>query len=216
MSVGDRIKKQRKLLGMSVDTLAEKLNKNRATVYRYESDDIDNMPISILEPLAKALKVSPGYLMGWVDESEDLTSTTSYPYYPVSISAGLPSHVEHLHLEDVQKIEIPDCMMGKWASNDDIYITRINGDSMNKTIPHGSLIVVKQVELSNLKNGDIVVYSDRNEFSVKRFFNDSENERIIFRPDSQISSFADHVLPYREAGDIQIHGKVILYLVESD
>ena len=65
MSVGKRIKERRNELQMSVDELAAKLKKNRATIYRYEKGDIENMPIDILEPLAKALDTTPQYLMGW-------------------------------------------------------------------------------------------------------------------------------------------------------
>ena len=50
---------------MSVDELAAKLNKNRATIYRYEKGDIENLPIDILEPLARVLDTTPQYLMGW-------------------------------------------------------------------------------------------------------------------------------------------------------
>lgn len=35
MKVGERIQKRRKELGMTVDDLAEKVGKSRATVYRY-------------------------------------------------------------------------------------------------------------------------------------------------------------------------------------
>lgn len=65
MSVGKRIKERRNELHMSVDELAVKLNKNRATIYRYEKGDIENLPIDILEPLTKALDTTPKYLMGW-------------------------------------------------------------------------------------------------------------------------------------------------------
>lgn len=65
MSVGKRIKERINELHMSVDELANKLNKNRATIYRYEKGDIENLPIDILEPLAKALDTTPQYLMGW-------------------------------------------------------------------------------------------------------------------------------------------------------
>ena len=41
MSIGQRIKERRIELGLSVDELAKRLGKNRATVYRYESDDIN-------------------------------------------------------------------------------------------------------------------------------------------------------------------------------
>ena len=37
MTIADRIRNRRLELGLSVDDLAELLNKNRATVYRYES-----------------------------------------------------------------------------------------------------------------------------------------------------------------------------------
>ncbi len=50
MTIGERIKLRREQLGLSVDDIAEKLGKNRATIYRYESDEIENLPLSILEP----------------------------------------------------------------------------------------------------------------------------------------------------------------------
>lgn len=72
MSVGKRIKERRNELQMSVDELATKLNKNRATIYRYEKGEIENLPIDILEPLAKALNTTPQYLMGWNKQSSGM------------------------------------------------------------------------------------------------------------------------------------------------
>ena len=65
MTVGQRIKARRKELGVSADTLAEKIGKNRATIFRYEKGDIDKLPIDILEPIAEALQTTPAALMGW-------------------------------------------------------------------------------------------------------------------------------------------------------
>ena len=70
MTVGERIKQRRKELGLSADELAEKLNKNRATVYRYENSDIERIPAEVLKPLSEILQVSPEYLMGWSEEDE--------------------------------------------------------------------------------------------------------------------------------------------------
>lgn len=64
MNIGERIKKLRKEKGLSVDYIAEKLGKNRATVYRYESNEIENLPYPILVPLADILGTTPMYLMG--------------------------------------------------------------------------------------------------------------------------------------------------------
>lgn len=53
---------------MSADDLAALVGVNRATVYRYESDEIRNMGTDILVPLAKALRTTPAWLMGWDDD----------------------------------------------------------------------------------------------------------------------------------------------------
>ena len=47
-NIGLRIKHRREHLGMSVDELAEKLNKNRTTIYRYESGNIKNIKIVLI------------------------------------------------------------------------------------------------------------------------------------------------------------------------
>lgn len=65
MMIGKRIKALRVKQGISIDDLANKLGKNRATIYRYEKGDIANLPLDVLEPLAKALDTTPAYLMGW-------------------------------------------------------------------------------------------------------------------------------------------------------
>lgn len=64
MTTGEKIRARRKQLGLSVDDLAAKLGKNRATIYRYESDAIE-MPAAFLKPLADALDMEPGELMDW-------------------------------------------------------------------------------------------------------------------------------------------------------
>ena len=70
MSIGHRIKERRKALKMSADELGKRLGKNRATVYRYENGDIENLPIDILAPIAEALETTPQYLMGWDTETK--------------------------------------------------------------------------------------------------------------------------------------------------
>ena len=75
MEIGERIKQRRLELNLTVDELAKRLGKNRATIYRYESNDIENFPTTILEPLAKALDTTPAYLMGWEESIPDYTFT---------------------------------------------------------------------------------------------------------------------------------------------
>lgn len=68
MDLGKRIKDRRKELGLSAETVAEKMGVSPATVYRYESAEIMNMGIDKVESIANALYTTPAYLMGWTDE----------------------------------------------------------------------------------------------------------------------------------------------------
>jgi transcriptional regulator with XRE-family HTH domain len=56
---------------MSAEELGKKLGKDRATIYRYEKGDIENLPLDILTPLAEALETTPQYLMGWEKIQKD-------------------------------------------------------------------------------------------------------------------------------------------------
>jgi len=59
------IKKRRLELGMSQDELARKVGyTSRSTIARIEHGEI-NLPQSKVVDIAKALKVTPSYLMGW-------------------------------------------------------------------------------------------------------------------------------------------------------
>lgn len=66
----NRMKLRREELDMSYQTLSDKVGISKSTLQRYETGSIRNMPIDKLEDIAKALNVSPSYLMGW-DEASD-------------------------------------------------------------------------------------------------------------------------------------------------
>ena len=68
MTIADRIRNRRLELGLSVYDLAKVLNKNRATVYRYESNYIKSYSPDVLESLAKALQTTPAYFYGYDEE----------------------------------------------------------------------------------------------------------------------------------------------------
>ena len=63
MSTADRMKQRRKELGLSAESVAEKLGCSPATIYRYENGDIEKMPIDILRPLSAILKTTVFDLM---------------------------------------------------------------------------------------------------------------------------------------------------------
>ena len=70
MTVGQRIRKRRLELEISVESLSKIIEKNRATVYRYENDSVEPSIAQIIK-IAKALNTSTAYLLGDVDDPDD-------------------------------------------------------------------------------------------------------------------------------------------------
>lgn len=71
MEINERIRKRRKLLGLTLRQVADKMGVSESLISRYESKDVKNMGIDKLVPLAEILGVTPSYLMGWEDEIEE-------------------------------------------------------------------------------------------------------------------------------------------------
>ena len=67
MPIGERIRLSRATLKLTLEEVAQKVGVTRATVQKYESGAISNIPPDKLKALADALDVTPGYLMGWED-----------------------------------------------------------------------------------------------------------------------------------------------------
>jgi|SRR5690625_2989076 len=211
--IGKNIKKLRLSRGMTQQQLADEVGaKTYTTITKWESGA--NLPQGKdLIVLSKLFNVSVDSILG-IDDKKDIVNTSEYNYYPTSISAGIPMVAESVTEYDTEKISIPDNIMGKWAGHKGIFMMRVNGESMNKVIPDQSLIAVNPIELSQLKNGDIVVYNYDGEYAVKRFYR--QDGKVIFRPDSNDLSFTDVVVDVNNGLDLKIKGKVVLYIVELD
>lgn len=169
-----------------------------------------------VDVLARALDVTPAYLMGWKDDSKleilgKVDVSSNYPYIPFSVAAGSPISIDGI--SDMPSITIPNYLLGKYANNNDVIIMKVSGESMNKVIPDNSLIgVITNIDYRNLKNGDLVVFECNYEYSVKRFFD--AGDKLIFKPDSSDPSFADIVVNKDE--NTRIVGKVIMYSILID
>lgn len=213
-SKGERLKR---LIDESHFKNASQLSKTSGvpytTIKSFIDRDLNKAAIDSVVKLAKALNVSVEYLIGEDVPNPNTVneSVSTYHYFPQSISAGIPLRVDGV--TEANKIEVPNSVLGKWAGHRDLFMMRVNGDSMNKIIPDQSLIAVKPVELHQIKSGDIVVYSDDGDYSVKRMYQD--NDKIIFRPDSHDTSFYDYVTSV-DNSNLVIHGKVVVYIVELD
>ncbi len=110
MAIGDRIKQRRIDLELTADDLAERVGKSRATIYRYENGDIENMPTTVLEPLADALYTTPAYLMGWTDDPHDWEQIGNEEgiYPPKDYEGSYEDYVKYKILE-TQNTFIDNC-----------------------------------------------------------------------------------------------------------
>ena len=153
MDIGKRIKARRKELGMTVDEIAEKLGKNRATIYRYESGDINEMSYGVLGPLAKILKTTPAELAGWgTDIIGNAKEETKKNIRMVNIygrvAAGQP-------IEAIE--EYLDTVPFSVSSNEteQYYGLKIDGDSMEPNILYGDYVIVRKQDYA--EDGDIII-----------------------------------------------------------
>ena len=64
---GKKIKTRRKEMKISAATLGERVGLSKATIHRYESGDIKNIKMPVLEAMADVLKVNPLWLIGKTD-----------------------------------------------------------------------------------------------------------------------------------------------------
>lgn len=209
-TTGENIKTLRESRGMTQLQLANLMGmKTYTTISKWESDD--NFPKGKdLIKLSKLFNVSVDSILGINDDLNYMKKTFSYHYMPTAISAGLPIEVDGI--TETEKISIPDSLMGKWAGNKDIFITKICGDSMDKDMSDGSLIAVKPTPLENLKDGDMVVFRYNYDYSVKYFYN--RDDELVFKPNSYNKDHDEQ--RYKPTDNIEIIGKVVMHTVIHD
>ena len=70
MTLADKLKNRRKELRLTQGDVAKKVGVAIQTIYKYENGIVTNIPLDRLELIAKALQISPAYLMGWPEDSE--------------------------------------------------------------------------------------------------------------------------------------------------
>lgn len=166
MKVNEIIKKRRKELGLTLKQVAEKLGVSESLISRYESNDVKNMGIDKIIPLAKVLDTTPAYLMGWEDKKEkdsniDMnTINTDYIMIPLyeSISAGYGAS----NSEFIEMIPV----FGLKKNGTTYFAVKVEGDSMEPKIPNGSTIIIKKD--IQIESGEIGAFCLNEENFVKQ------------------------------------------------
>ncbi|WP_058989895.1 XRE family transcriptional regulator [Anaerococcus rubeinfantis] len=203
MNIGDRIKKRRSQLNMTLDDVGKLVGVTRATIQRYENGNIINIPSDKIELIAKALRTTPSYLMGWEEDKKQTNKLLTNeekeilePYNQLN-TEGKNKSVEYtwdlVASNKYEKTETVEIIGGAAAGNGFSYIDEITankiipkkqrpaydmiipveGDSMEPKIHDGSLAFIRVS--TDYDNGKIyVVDADGKVYIKKVYFNDRE------------------------------------------
>ena len=202
MTVGERLKRRRKELGMSAEAVAEKLGCSPSTVYRYENGEINKMGIDKLKPIAEAINTSPAYLMGWEDE-ETLPANVSRiePMQKIplvgQIACGTPILAEQ-NIEDY--VDLPGHIRADFALT-------CKGESMiGAGIRTGDIVYIrKQEEVENGQIAAVMVGGD--EATLKRVYTKPGVVQLV----AENPNIAPAVFIGKEAEQIHIIGLAVAY-----
>lgn len=74
---GAKVKHKRKLLGLSLQALADKINRSKGYIYQIEVDKSDPF-LSVIKDLSRVLEVPVGYL---VDDNYNIGTYPHDPHY---------------------------------------------------------------------------------------------------------------------------------------
>ncbi|MGY0756798.1 LexA family protein [Staphylococcus haemolyticus] len=193
------IKSRRKELNLTLEQVGDLVGVGKSTVRKWETGDIENMKRDKIVKLAKALRVSPSYIMG-IDEEQPQLETLPVKKIPVvsKISAGLPIYSEENLVDYIY------FATNKLNSDKEEFGLKVSGDSMDKIFQDGDIVVVEKDSV--VENGQLgVVMINGYNATVKRIrYN---GDQIILIPESNNTNHYPQV--YGKNDEVKIIGRVV-------
>ena len=211
MTVGEKIREARLKKGYTQTELAEILGyKSRSSINKIEVEGRD-IPRSSVIKFAKALDVTPAYLMGWEEETTeqslydrfDNLHSVKLKRLPLlgEIACGEPIYAEEDHESYVSAdadIRADFCLKAK-------------GDSMiNADIHDGDVVFIRSQSM--VENGEIAAVIIEDEATLKRVYYDRENNRLQLIAENP--RYAPLVYTGEELNYIRILGKAVTLMRE--
>lgn len=200
MNFGERLKEERKKIGISQKDFGRKIGVAESTISLYESNK-RSPDKEILKKISLVLGVSVDYLLG--EDTPYLTSKESkYVRIPVlgRIIAGLPMEAIQ---EPIDWEEIPR----ELAATGEFFALKVKGHSMEPRILEGDVVIVKKQP--DVESGKIaVVLVNGNEATLKRVKKQKEGITLIA---TNLSVYEPHFYTNEEIEKlpVQILGEVV-------
>lgn len=202
MEFKDLIKNRRIEIGATLEDIAKIVGVSKATVQRWESGNIANIRRDKIVKLAKALNVSPAYLMGWEEEPDIPNHPDIFPIetkkIPIigSMACGEPIYEE----ENFEAYVVVGAQIKADAA------VRAKGDSMiNARIHDGDLVFIKYQPI--VENGEIAAVWVDDGFTIKRVYR--YGDTLVLRPENP--DYDEMIYTENDGVAIKIIGKAIAF-----
>ena len=206
MTVGDRIRQVRQEQDVTQQELADYIGVSKQAVYKYENNIVTNIPTDKVDAIAKRLKVSPAYLMGWEEQPEPKKPTIPPGFEPMpkmkkvpligSIACGEPiTAIQNREGE----IDAPENMQCDFA-------LRCKGDSMIGAGIHDGDAVYIRIQ-PEVENGQIAAVRIGDDATLKRVY--LHKDYIELRPENP--DYESIIRRREEMNDVHIEGRAVGY-----
>lgn len=171
------LKNIRKSKGFKQNDIAKKLKIDTGTYGKIERGEI-KLTTQRLLLLAEILSVSSETLLYGKENSKiEVLQKANVTYIPVTAQAGLLTEVEST--QEFEKFHMP------MVSGENLYMIKVEGDSMYPTLSRGDMVVIRQQENPFLNWGDIFVIDTLGGIAVKRLFQNEKNTRYNLKSDNE-------------------------------
>ena len=202
----NNIRKYRKMKGMTLQELGDKVGMTRSAISKYE---LDRIPIknNVLEKIAQALNVSPLTLMGWDTEEDALGTDTVEVDNLGAVAGGIPVDA----IEDrCNKFSITEALArtGQFATFE------IKGNSMSPKINDGDTVLVKYQPM--VDSGDVaILYMHDYQVTCKKVFFLDDGKVKIQAYNEEVYGTKVYTKKELEDMNFRILGKVILVVRDN-
>lgn len=196
MDIGEKMKQLRIEQGLTLEEVGKRVGVGKSTVRKWESGQIANMRRDKIALVAKALGVSPTYIMGWPEQSEHSSAPQnilpiSHKRIPVvgQIAAGTPIYTDESYEDYVSVDDDIRC---------DVAI-RVVGDSMQPTFLDGDLVLIRCQD--DVDDGQIAAVIVNDEATLKHVYHLADGLQLIsenpkYRPMIYTSDNTDYIKIY--------------------
>ena len=207
MTVGDRIRKVRQEQDVTQQELADYIGVSKQAVYKYENNIVTNIPTDKVDAIAKRLRVSPAYLMGWEEQPAPAASrepTVPPGFEPMpkmkkipligSIACGEPITAE----QNIEKmVDVPENIRCDFSLT-------CHGDSMVDAGIHDKDVVYIRIQ-PEVENGEIAAVRIDGEATLKRvYYNPGTLTLMPANP-----AYAPMVYTGSQLKEVHIEGKAV-------